>query len=95
MKLLAGLDAFRNPDRVEPFILACEADAQGRGVQAIMPYRSASLLRTYLTAVTALNLRDLADSTLDPRARGQEVQRRRLSTIRTVKTAWPDSDTGC
>jgi len=95
LKLLAGLDAFRNPDRVEPFILACEADAQGQGAQAIMPYRSASLLRTYLTAVTALNLRDLADSTLDPRARGQEVQRRRLSAIRAVKTAWPDSDTGC
>ena len=95
LKLLAGLDAFRNPDRVEPFILACEADAQGRGAQAIMPYRSASLLRTYLAAVTALNLRDLADSTLDPRARGQEVQRRRLSAIRAVKTAWPDSDTGC
>ncbi|MEE3287745.1 MAG: multifunctional CCA addition/repair protein, partial [Pseudomonadota bacterium] len=33
LKLLAGLDAFRNPDRVESFILACEADAQGRGTE--------------------------------------------------------------
>ncbi len=95
LKLLAGLDAFRNPDRVEPFILACEADARGRGAQSVKPYRSASLLRTYLAAVAALDLGDLGDSTLDPRERGREVRRRRLSAIRAVKAAWSDSDTGC
>jgi tRNA nucleotidyltransferase (CCA-adding enzyme) len=91
LKLLAGLDAFRNPDRVEPFILACEADAQGRGARAVKPYTSAPQLRTYLAAITALDLGDLGDSDLDHKARAREVRRRRLSAIRAVKATWPAS----
>jgi tRNA nucleotidyltransferase (CCA-adding enzyme) len=87
LKLLAGVDAFRNPDRVEPFILACEADAQGRGARVMKPYNSAPQLRAYLAAITALDLGDLGDSDLDHRARAREVQRRRLSAIRAVKAA--------
>ena len=91
LKLLAGLDAFRNPDRVESFILACEADAQGRGARAVKPYTSSPQLRTYLAAITALDLGDLGDSDLDHKARAREVRRRRLSAIRAVKATWPAS----
>ena len=93
LKLLNRLDAFRNPDRVGAFVLACEADAQGRGTGLAADYPSTKLLQAYLEAVTALSFSDLEATTTDGRARGREVRKRRLAALGSVQMAWRDSAT--
>ena len=91
LKLLNRLDAFRNPNRIKDFSLACEADARGRGTGAAADYPSAKLLQAYLQAVTALTFSDLEETVKDNRARGREVRRRRLATLGSVKMSWRDT----
>jgi tRNA nucleotidyltransferase (CCA-adding enzyme) len=88
LKLLNRLDAFRNPDRIEEFALACEADARGRGTGLAKDYPSTKLLQTYLQAVTALSFSDLAATATDGRARGREVRKRRLAALGSAQIAW-------
>jgi tRNA nucleotidyltransferase (CCA-adding enzyme) len=88
LKLLNRLDAFRNPDRIKEFALACEADARGRGTDLAKDYPSTKLLQTYLQAVTALSFSDLAATAKDGRARGREVRKRRLAALSSVQMAW-------
>jgi tRNA nucleotidyltransferase (CCA-adding enzyme) len=88
LKLLNRLDAFRNPDRIKEFALACEADARGRGTDLAKDYPSTKLLQTYLQAVTALSFSDLEATAKDGRARGREVRKRRLAALSSVQMAW-------
>ena len=91
LKLLNRLDAFRNPNRIKNFSLACEADARGRGTSSTVDYPSTKLLQAYLQAVTALSFSDLETSVKDDQARGREVRRRRLAALGSVKLAWRDT----
>jgi len=50
-------DAFRRGERFERFLLACEADARGRGPEfRAAPYPQAALLRSALAAASAVRL---------------------------------------
>jgi len=54
LQLLEDVDALRRPDRFENFLVACEADARGRGPESLAaPYPQAELLRTALSAAAA------------------------------------------
>ena len=85
LKLLNRLDAFRRPERIESFVLACEADSQGRGNAPEGPYVPAQLLNEYFNAARKIDLSDLADSGLDGTARRNEVERRRTEAISSVR----------
>jgi tRNA nucleotidyltransferase (CCA-adding enzyme) len=55
--LLEQVDAFRRPERLERLILACEADARGRGPQLrVAPYPQAEMLRRAHAAASAVRL---------------------------------------
>ncbi|HVN42858.1 MAG TPA: multifunctional CCA addition/repair protein [Steroidobacteraceae bacterium] len=57
LELFEKTDAFRRRGRFEQFLLACEADARGRGPRLrIAPYPQADLLRQALTAATTVRL---------------------------------------
>jgi len=57
LDLLEATDAFRRGERFERLLLACEADARGRGPeQRIAPYPQAALLRRALAAASAVRL---------------------------------------
>jgi len=57
LELLERIDAFRRPDRFERFLLACEADARGRGPQRrAASYPQADLLRQARAAAAAVKL---------------------------------------
>ena len=57
LQLLEATDAFRRPERFERFLLACEADARGRGpTLRDRPYPQAGLWRRALAAATAVKL---------------------------------------
>jgi tRNA nucleotidyltransferase (CCA-adding enzyme) len=85
LKLLNRLDAFRRPERIESFVLTCEADSRGRGNASKGPYVPAQLLNDYFNAARKIDLSDLADSNLDGTARRNEVERRRTEAISSVR----------
>ena len=57
LDLLEATDAFRRPERFEKLLLACEADARGRGPELrARPYVQGNLLRTWRAAAAAVRL---------------------------------------
>jgi len=57
LELLELTDAFRRGERFERFLLACEADARGRGPQLrAQPYPQAAQLHAALTAAASVRL---------------------------------------
>jgi tRNA nucleotidyltransferase (CCA-adding enzyme) len=54
LELLEATDAFRRPERFDRMLVACEADARGRGPERrAAPYPQAALLRRLRTAAAA------------------------------------------
>ena len=92
LKLLNRLDVFRRPERLEPFVLACRADAQGRGNGSAKPYPPEQLLKAYFNAAREIDLSDLADSGLDGIEKRNEVERRRTEAISAVGPSYKKTD---
>ncbi len=84
LELLNRLDGFRRPERVAPFVLACHADAQGRGEGLPIDYSSGELIQTYLEAARSVDLSALSDSTLLPEEKKRYVSARRIEAIESV-----------
>ena len=79
LKLLESLDAFRRPERLNKFLLACEADARGRTGLETLDYPQNAYLKTLLLSASAIDSRAvLAASRAEPKAAIYEA---RLSTI--------------
>ena len=85
LKLLKGLDIFRNPNQLDDFLLACEADARGRTGYENSPYPSAAWLKTLAARLTNLDTRALIDSGLEGRKLGDAIEQRRLEIITQYK----------
>jgi tRNA nucleotidyltransferase (CCA-adding enzyme) len=85
LELLELTDAFRRPERFERFLLACEADARGRGPELrARPYPQAGRLRQALAAASAVRL----DPEVLARERGpviaEKVRAARIEAIRRL-----------
>ncbi|MEC8454449.1 MAG: multifunctional CCA addition/repair protein [Pseudomonadota bacterium] len=79
LNLLESLDAFRRPERLDKFLLACEADARGRTGLEKRDYPQNAYLKTLLLSASAIDSRAvLAASRAEPKAAIYEA---RLSTI--------------
>ena len=86
LELLETTDAFRRAERFERFLLACEADARGRGpLRRRAPYPQAGLLRRARAAAAAVKL----DAEILARDRGPIIAERlraaRIEAIRAVR----------
>ena len=82
LDLLEGLDALRRPQRLEPFLLACQADSQGRKGFAEHPYPQADLLRRIHSAVAAADLSTAAKPDRVPDHIRERVRAARVDAIR-------------
>ena len=67
-QVLEGVDAFRRPARLEPFLLACEADFRGRLGFAERPYPQADRFRAWLGAASQIDLAQVLVPGLAPEA---------------------------
>jgi tRNA nucleotidyltransferase (CCA-adding enzyme) len=79
--VLEGLDAFRRPERLDPFLLACEADARGRTGLEHRPYPQAARLRRAHRAAAAVHARALVEQGLKGPAVGEALHRQRVRAI--------------
>ncbi len=86
-KLFRATDAYRNPQRFEKFLLACQADSQGRGGWSDKPYPQADYLRACLQAALAVRPAPEELQGKSPTAIGEHLKKRRRQAIAGISKA--------
>jgi tRNA nucleotidyltransferase (CCA-adding enzyme) len=85
LKLIEALDGFRRPERVQKFLLACEADAKGRTGLEDRDYSQNKYLTTILNELSQLDLGALLKEA-KPENTQEFVQQSRLSLLSDILT---------
>ncbi len=90
VKLLRELDAFRKPRLLEGFLLACRADASGRGGEAdpLQPYLPGQLMRAALEACHSIDNQTILAAGYRGKKFGEELHRQRVQRVKKVLTAF-------
>ena len=83
---LETLDVFRRPERVEQFVLACEADFRGRTGYEDRPYPQAEAFRRAYAAARAVDSAAIAAGRSGPEV-GEAIRVARLAAIRATRAA--------
>jgi tRNA nucleotidyltransferase (CCA-adding enzyme) len=87
LEVLEATDAFRRPDRFEKFLLACEADARGRGPELrARPYTQAAIFRDCLRAAAAVKLEPATMQHLQGPAIAQALRAARVTAIGAARS---------
>lgn len=82
LKLLTKLDAFRRPERVLKFALACQADSQGRGGDfSQRPYPQREQLMQYFDAAKKVDCGKIAQKNNHPQQISSEISKARSNAI--------------
>ena len=88
LELLKGIGALKSSDKLEDFILCCEADARGRTGFEERDYPSADYLRAALSKVTDISIADLVKSGLEGAEIGRQLSLRRIACIAELKQTY-------
>ncbi len=81
LRVMEAIDAFRRPQRVDDFLLACEADARGRKGMENNAYPQADIFRKALAAATAVNIQPLIEKDLQGKALADKIHQARVRAI--------------
>ncbi len=81
LKLLNRIDALRRPQRLEAFLLACEADARGRSGHEHDPYPQGRFLRAARAAAAEVTAAPFVEQGLHGPAIGAAMQHARADAI--------------
>jgi tRNA nucleotidyltransferase (CCA-adding enzyme) len=91
LRVIGEVDGFRQPERFEEFLLACEADARGRAGLENEPYRQAERFRAALGAARGVDAASLArERGLSGAALGEALHEARLAAVKTLLAAGSD-----
>lgn len=84
LKVFEALDLFRRPERLAPFLLACEADHRGRPGFEDEPYPQAERFRRTFAAANAVDSKAISaqHKDLDGSAIGEKIRAARLAAIK-------------
>ncbi len=82
---LEAMDAFRRPERVEMFVLACMADARGRTGHEDAPYPQADIFRMAFEAARGVDTAAVARSGGKGPEIGEQIRRERIAAIKRLK----------
>ncbi len=86
-KLFESLDLYRRPERLEPFLLACEADSRGRKGLENREYPQPAYLRDCFAAASSINANSLHQGNLTGKAIGMAITEERVRAISKVRDA--------
>ncbi len=84
LKLLYDLDAFRQTERFEAFILACECDLRGRKNFENAPYHEAQILKSALLKAQGIDAGAVAKQCEDPKQIKEAIFNARLAALEEV-----------
>jgi tRNA nucleotidyltransferase (CCA-adding enzyme) len=87
LELFERMDAFRRPERVEQFVLACEADARGRKGMENRDYPQSDLVRRAHTAARTVSVSETDRVGLSGEQIGERVRRARVAAIKELLAA--------
>ena len=87
-KLLKTLDVIRRPERLEDFLLACEADARGRTGLEDRPYPQVDYLRGAAQAASHIDVAALRQRGIEGPALGEAIEKARIHAISEFKKTW-------
>lgn len=83
LKVLDALDAFRRPERMEKFLLVCEADARGRTGFEDRDYANAQILRDAWSRANAISVPELLKANpVPPGPQAGEMIKKHLAMAR-------------
>lgn len=85
LRLLLKLDAFRRPQRLEHFLLACEADFRGRAGREDKAYLQAAYLRRALAVADSVDVAAIVARGLQGEAIAQALTAERIARIRALQ----------
>jgi len=80
--LLGNLDAFRRPERVEQFLLACEADSLGRPGFEDKDFAQPELIRTALRVANSVDVQTVIANGYSGKAIADELRQRRIAALK-------------
>lgn len=82
VRLLERLDLFRRPERLDPFLIACQADYCGRLGLQNRPYPQAERVRRAFAAARQVKARSLVERGLKGAAIGEGLRQERIDRVR-------------
>ena len=85
VNLLKGVGALKSRDRLEDFILCCEADARGRTGFEDREYPSSNYLRAAVDAISDSSVADLVEAGIDGAEIGRQLHLRRTARMTEIK----------
>ena len=88
LALLKGTGALKSSDKLEEFILCCEADARGRTGFEDRDYLSSNYLRAALSKVSDISIADLVKSGIEGAEIGRQLSLRRIASIAALKQTY-------
>ena len=83
-RLFERLDLYRRTERLEPFLLACEADMRGRSGREQMPYPQGDYLRDCFRAASEVTARPFVEQGLKGPEIADAMHRSRVEAIRRM-----------
>lgn len=83
---LQSLNAFRKDTTLQPFVLACEADARGRTGFESREYPQADFFLEAQSAALSVQAAPLIEQGLENEAIGQKLREMRISEVKACKT---------
>lgn len=84
VRLLHRLQVLRDPTKLEPFLLACRADATGRQGAEQTPYPQAARLTQYLNACLKVDTRPFVQAGMQGQRLGDAVHAVRLHRVKAI-----------
>jgi tRNA nucleotidyltransferase (CCA-adding enzyme) len=85
VSILEHIDAFRRPERVRPFLVACEADQRGRLGAENADYPQAEYVRAAHAAAAAVDAGVFVKEAMTGPAIGEAVRKARVSAVAEVR----------
>ncbi|AKO45400.1 multifunctional CCA addition/repair protein [[Haemophilus] ducreyi] len=87
LELFNQLDVWRKPQRLDDFLLACEADARARLGAEYCSYLQATFAIDYFNAANAVNVQAIIADGFKKQAIRDELNHRRINIIKQIKNA--------
>ncbi len=89
--LFDQLGAFRKPERLGQFLLACEADARGRLGRENSPYPQGNYLKRCFDAALAVSSDHIVKQGYTGADIGEQLHKARIHAIRREKSRWEEA----
>tara|TARA_B100000446_G_scaffold75853_1_gene71746 strand:+ start:22613 stop:23842 length:1230 start_codon:yes stop_codon:yes gene_type:complete len=87
LQLLQRLDAFRRPEKLDQFLLCCQADARGRTGFEETDYPQAAYLKSAYLKCMDIQAKDVIAEGVKGKAIGERLAQKRIAAIKQLKQA--------